>query len=79
MFSTARTKPFCVLTAAHQPCCAGMAPDVERLAAPDPSALIARQVGVQLKELSSSAPLFDGACRASAIVRQTTPQQCSEI
>lgn len=43
--------------------CTGMSPDVDRMAAPDPSALLARQVGVHLKELSSTAPLFDGALR----------------
>ena len=41
--------------------CTGMSPDVERQAVPDPTALIARQLGVELAELSSSAPLFDGA------------------
>jgi monoamine oxidase len=45
--------------------CTGMSPDVDRMAAPDPSALLARQVGVHLKELSSMAPLFDGALSLS--------------
>ena len=49
--------------------CTGMSPDVERMAAPDPSALLARQLGVQLAELSATAPLFDGAPMASCSQR----------
>ena len=41
--------------------CTGMSPDLAKGAPPDPSALIAQQLGVKLAELSPTAPLFDGA------------------
>jgi monoamine oxidase len=41
--------------------CTGMTPDVEKGAAPDPSALLARQLGIDLEVLSATAPLFDSA------------------
>jgi monoamine oxidase len=40
--------------------CTGMSADAQRESPPDPTALLARQLGIDLLELSSSAPLFDG-------------------
>jgi monoamine oxidase len=41
--------------------CTGMSPDADKGAPPDPSALLARQLGVDLEVLSATAPLFDSA------------------
>jgi hypothetical protein len=53
--------------------CTGMATDVEREVGPDPCAVICSQLGIDLKELSANAPLYDGAlplaCRLHVIRR----------
>ena len=40
--------------------CTGTAADLQRGVQPDPTALLAQQLGIDLQDLSSSAPLFDG-------------------
>jgi monoamine oxidase len=56
--------------------CTGMSPDAERMAAPDSSALIMRQLGVELKELSPTAPLFDGVRSAGDSVARACAVSC---
>lgn len=50
--------------------CTGTAADLERGVPPDPTALLAEQLGIDLLDLSSSAPLFDG------VLFHTTDHRC---